>query len=229
MQSEKASFIRQQLEKGNLDDVTQWLLMVVQAGDSSTLEKALEVLERFPAVDDYLEKRVSETYRPSTSSSYGPIRSVQYIINRPLQYTSPHCQTYATYLLCEACKRNCSEIVKLLIRSGAAVNVMDGKFGTPLQNVAKTGNLDIAKLLILKHRADLKVVNEHHKTVRTQCSSASVPIISFFFMFQLRDSNQKNITHSHHSRISPLEKNPRSNENSIMTPHHFIFFHVSIT
>ena len=165
MQSE--SFIRQQLEKGNLDDVTQWLLMVVQAGDSSALERALDVLERFPSVDDYLEKRVSETYRPSTSSSYGPIRSVHYIINRPLQFTPPHSQTYATYLLCEACKRNCLEIVKLLIGNGASVDVMDGKFGTPLQNVAKTGNLDIAKLLILKHHADVKVVNEHHKTVRT--------------------------------------------------------------
>ena len=168
MQSEKASFIRQQLEKGNLDDVTQWLLMVVQAGDSSALGKALETLERFPAVDDYLKKRDSgETYRPSTSSSYGPIRSVHYIINRPLPFTPRYSQTYNTYLLCEACKRNCVEIVNLLIGSGAAVDVMDGKFGTPLQNVAKTGNLDIAKLLILKHRADLKVVNEHHKTVRT--------------------------------------------------------------
>ena len=171
MQSEKeksSSFIREQLEKGNLDDVTQWLLMVVQAGDSSALEKALETLERFPAVDDYLKKRNSETtYRPSTSSSYGPIRSVHYIINRPLPFTPRYSQTYNTYLLCEACKRNCVEIVNLLIGSGAAVDVMDGKFGTPLQNVAKTGNLDIAKLLILKHRADVKVVNEHHKTVRT--------------------------------------------------------------
>ena len=114
--------------KGNLDDVTQWLLMVVQAGDSSALKKALETLERFPAVDDYLKKRNSETtYRPSTSSSYGPIRSVHYIINRPLPFTPRYSQTYNTYLLCEACKRNCLEIVKLLIGSGASVDVMDGK------------------------------------------------------------------------------------------------------
>jgi ankyrin repeat protein len=61
-----------------------------------------------------------------------------------------------------ACRENNSEIAKILIESGAEVNVVDNEGWTPLMRAALNGNREIVKLLIQKGASanNLNSVNE---------------------------------------------------------------------